>query len=397
MKNMVKVGSIAQFKNLIDVAGLPEEAELIRKQYVPEIAIDDTDERTVVGKISTIDEDRDGDIVMPDGMSMDRFARNPVVLVQHNYSELPIGRATKIAVTDSGIIAKTKFASTKKGKEVYQLFKEGILRAFSIGFVINKSVVRGTDAFKQFVAERKLSIGEGVRRIITQSELLEYSCVNIPCNQYALVMQVSEKQAGMDFTSLKTDLIVASGGIPIAEKDVDEFVTKPMAGWHSARQRDPGLFDPNTFWTVVNDFARGQNTIYGKLKGSDSRMTIQTRRFDAKLWTEAKAKEWCKEHDYSISQFEPAKPEPDKALSTIEVTLPKDIMVHTDLDFGKKADEPAVVPAVVPAVDPAPVQPTPAVQPTPVWNVVRSGSAVSTMTDAQAQDIARAKKSGRVV
>jgi len=280
MKNKVLVSNMKHLRNLINIDELPEDAEIIRKQYLSEIAVDEADEMTVVGKISTIDEDRDGDIVMPGGMSMARFSKNPVVMCQHDYSELPVGKAIKISVTEDAILSKTKFASTTKGKEVYQLFKEGILRAFSIGFVINKALIRGTDAFKQFVAERKLVIGEGVRRIITQAELLEYSCVNIPANPSALVMQVSEKQA-----------------VPEVVVDLNDIHAIP----------------------------------------------------------------------------------------------------HTALDFGEKAE----VPAVVPAVDPAPVQPTPAVQPTPeptpVWNVVRSGSAVSTMTDAQARDIARQKKSGRVV
>ena len=62
MKNQFNVGSIKQF---IDVAGLDEKDEILRKQYAGDIKIMPDEERTVVARISSVNVDAEGDVIDP--------------------------------------------------------------------------------------------------------------------------------------------------------------------------------------------------------------------------------------------------------------------------------------------------------------------------------------------
>ena len=78
----------------------------------------------------------------------------------------------------------------------------------------------------------------------------------------------------------------------------------PYSGQHSNRILDPGKFEQDSFRR--KNIAPGIDVILGKLKG-ESKMTVQTYRFDSSKYTAAEAKSWLKDHDISTSGFEPAK------------------------------------------------------------------------------------------
>jgi len=150
-------------------------------------------ERTVVAQISTTAVDRDGDVMLPSGVDMTDFKRNPVVLFGHDAGRIPIGKAEGMRRHRNALEAKVRFAdrpdSLPESQEwppdtVFSLFQQGVLRAFSVGFTIDNS--READ---QKDAEL---FGEGVRRVITNWKLLEFSVVPIPANQDALAVAVSK-------------------------------------------------------------------------------------------------------------------------------------------------------------------------------------------------------------
>jgi hypothetical protein len=69
-----------------------------------------------------------------------------------------------------GVLAKTQFANTPFADDVYQLNKEGVLNAWSIGFIPRKW---------EFDEKGKITT-------FTDIELLEYSSVSVPMNQDAV-------------------------------------------------------------------------------------------------------------------------------------------------------------------------------------------------------------------
>lgn len=118
---------------------------------------------------TTQGKDRDGEIVLQEGLNTENFMKNPVILFGHNYWDLPIGKATKVEKnTETGqTIIEGIFASAEANplaQQVRKLYDAGILIATSIGFIAKN--------------------WEG--NVITESELLELSFVPVPANPDAL-------------------------------------------------------------------------------------------------------------------------------------------------------------------------------------------------------------------
>jgi HK97 family phage prohead protease len=132
--------------------------------------------RTITSWITTPKADRSGDQVMPLGLAnKGQYLKNPVVLWAHQRQTPPIGQCTSLEVQATGIIAQTKFSSTTAlARDVFNLYREGTLRAWSIGF-IPKSI-RPKPRTQDYPA--------GL--IYDAWELLEYSAVPVPDNPEAL-------------------------------------------------------------------------------------------------------------------------------------------------------------------------------------------------------------------
>lgn len=130
--------------------------------------------RRVRFTITTADVDRDRDVVNAEGVEVEAFLRNPVVLFAHDYHALPIARAVQIERQPGKLIAETEFATAElnpMAEQVYRMVKAGFLRAASIGF---------RPLEWSYDEERK---GVNFERV----ELLEYSIVPVPANAMALV------------------------------------------------------------------------------------------------------------------------------------------------------------------------------------------------------------------
>lgn len=135
--------------------------------------------RTVKHYISTKTIDRYGDIVEPAGMVNDNFMKNPIVLWAHGggmfaSEPLPIGKSLWQTPDDFGVKALTYFAKHQLADDIFNLIKENILNAWSIGFI----PINASDEIRD---------GEEIR-VYKKWELLEYSSVPIPANPDALNM-----------------------------------------------------------------------------------------------------------------------------------------------------------------------------------------------------------------
>ncbi len=82
--------------------------------------------------------DRDGEAVLPFGMDIEDFKKNPIILYQHRKDE-PVGKCTDISLSDKGI-----YVTCEIYKELHPVAfaaaKRGVLKSFSIGFKVMDAV-----------------------------------------------------------------------------------------------------------------------------------------------------------------------------------------------------------------------------------------------------------------
>lgn len=133
--------------------------------------------RAVEAIVSSDTIDRHGDIIDQGSWRLDSYRRNPVVLFAHDYDQ-PIGRAESLDVQQGALHARIVFASTPKGEEVLTLFREGALRAFSVGFRVGS------------IQQEQTQDGRSVDRLL-DCELWEISAVAVPANPDALAKHKS--------------------------------------------------------------------------------------------------------------------------------------------------------------------------------------------------------------
>lgn len=155
---------------------------------------------------STSSIDRQGDSIDQSGWELKNFMSNPVILWAHRYDELPLGKATLVAVTENGLEIDVVFAEDEanpKAKQVKKLVDEGILNAVSVGFIAK----------------------ERNGNVITRAELLEVSIVPVPANQDALALAMKEMDASIqkDFDDFEEET-----NETVEEKPADHIIEEPV-------------------------------------------------------------------------------------------------------------------------------------------------------------------------
>ena len=154
----------------------PKEAdELIKK----EIDIKNLDDDTFVVIATDSSVDRDGDIVVPEGVDVKNFMANGSFLYGHNRDMLPVARPLEAKIVNGQLMIKGQWA--EKGTHdfcdaVRSLVKQDMLKGVSIGFL-------GKDS-----EENKDADGHRIGRKYTKSELVETSFTPIPSNANARVV-----------------------------------------------------------------------------------------------------------------------------------------------------------------------------------------------------------------
>lgn len=142
------------------------------------------EEKTLEIVISTKKQDRQGDIVEPAGLNFTEYLKNPVVLWAHDMSQPPVGKIIGIKRDDNQVTATVKFAETEFSNEVFNLYSDGYLNAWSVGFIPKKWT--------------RLPKKDGAGAHITEAEVVEVSAVPVPANPEALTKALenfSEQQS----------------------------------------------------------------------------------------------------------------------------------------------------------------------------------------------------------
>ena len=120
----------------------------------------------IEGYANTINVDRTGDVIPKTAWEkgLENYLKNPIILAYHDHDE-PIGRMVEHKVDNKGLWIKARISAA--AEDTFNLIKDGVLTAFSVGFMIKDATYDAmTDLF-----------------IIKELELLEISVVSVPCNQ----------------------------------------------------------------------------------------------------------------------------------------------------------------------------------------------------------------------
>jgi len=169
----------------------------------------------------------------------------------------------------------------RAAQEKHVLMKQKAIKGLSFGF---KTII---------------DLWDEARRVLKEIKLFEVSLVTFQAHPQALVTNVKQW----------------------AEE-------KPYPNEHSARIKNPDLFDPKTFRRTPDGTIYGSKkvpttaaVIWGKLKGaakpSDNPIP-QSIRFPTKNWTVAQAKAWLKDNNIKYEAFEAAAKSFEGAIEFIE-------------------------------------------------------------------------------
>jgi HK97 family phage prohead protease len=148
------------------------------------------DDGTMSAYASTLSIDRDNEIILPTAYlaSKESFMKNPVLLQFHDYWDEPVGKIVNLSHDEFGIVMDVEFAPTEAGEKFKTLYKGGFMNAFSIGF-IPKEYVTPNDEEYATLGLKGIN-KSSVRRVYTEIELLEVSCVPVPANRDAVTLAV---------------------------------------------------------------------------------------------------------------------------------------------------------------------------------------------------------------
>ena len=144
------------------------------------------DSIVIEGYASTNDMDRQGDVVPTNvwEAGMENYLKNPVILAYHDHSE-PVGRMIEHRIDAKGLWVKARISAA--ADDVFNLVKDGILTAFSIGFRI-------VDAEYNSAAEVF---------VVKELELHEISVVSVPANQNTIFSLSKAFNDAEEFKSFK--------------------------------------------------------------------------------------------------------------------------------------------------------------------------------------------------
>lgn len=164
-----------------------DDSQVVTRDYVVELDdAGDGDRPWVVARVNTDALDAFQTVILPDGVDRSEYLRNPVVLWEHGKDPArgrrPIGRAAWIKHRPErrDLLAKTIFAGDEFSRGIFQLYKEHVLRGWSVN---GKAIDAGPPTAAEVRARPEL---RDCKTLYRRIRLAEYSAVAIPGNPEAL-------------------------------------------------------------------------------------------------------------------------------------------------------------------------------------------------------------------
>lgn len=164
--------------------------------------------------LTSLNVDRDSEVVVPSGGDFENYKKNPVFLWAHKRDLPPIGKVLPdtIQQTDDKVTADVQFdLKDKFAKMIYQKYKDEYLNAGSIGFL-------PTEAGKPIFPEQQWDTW-------LKWELLEFSGVPVPANPMALsnkVLEEDKEKFGEEVVRSFETMVKYVSGIE-TEKDIEKY------------------------------------------------------------------------------------------------------------------------------------------------------------------------------
>ncbi len=162
-----------------------------------EISETDVPKRTFTCVLTKEIVDRDGEVILLDGLDLEAYKANPVVMFAHgkdkNAGKIPVGKMVNIRRVNGHILGDGEMASRPDAHPeaeewvpdtLLSLMQQKCLNAVSIGFVPIAGRRANADDMKKYGAKCEM--------VTTKSELVELSLEPTPCNSSALIIAVSK-------------------------------------------------------------------------------------------------------------------------------------------------------------------------------------------------------------
>ena len=186
-----------------------------------------TQDKPIKFVASTANPDRYGDVVDQKGWDLRAYNRNPVVLFNHNPSQMPIGKG-KAYVENDQLMLEVEFdQKDDMAKTIEQKVRDGYINAVSVGFQPSKTVARSS-----LPADHPYHGKSG--SYFQASELLEVSIVTIPANNEATLSKQFSREIGL--ADVARSLIINKHIISVQELDNGNYLVE-FAG-HSPEEME---------------------------------------------------------------------------------------------------------------------------------------------------------------
>jgi hypothetical protein len=134
--------------------------------------------------------DRDGEVVIAQGMNASEYLTNPVLFYNHDYN-LPVGKCLSLERRPTSIVADFKFAERPDDFEgpffpefVASMVGQGIVRGVSIGYTAENGGIR------RATPDDRKRWGDSVHTVFNKWKLMEISVAPMQCNPGALISAV---------------------------------------------------------------------------------------------------------------------------------------------------------------------------------------------------------------
>lgn len=145
-----------------------------KRHFIGRVKEINTEARTLTAYASTADIDRDNEVIQVEAWRASIAGKDSRPLLwAHEYRMLPVGKAEALAIDENGLKFTARFANTDFANDVWNLYRDGYLDSFSVGF----QPKRWEDGQSP----------EHPNRTYTEVELLEISAVPVPANPFATV------------------------------------------------------------------------------------------------------------------------------------------------------------------------------------------------------------------
>ncbi len=187
---MVDKNKVLYLNSQFEVKAAPAEGDLQESVFIE-------------GYASTNDVDRAGDVISASvwEKGMTNYLKNPIILAYHDHDD-PAGRMVEHKADSKGLWIKARISSAA---EIYNLVKDNVLTAFSVGFKI-------VDAEYNAAAEVF---------VIKEIELIEISVVSVPCNQNTLFNLAKAFNSAEEYDSFRTQFAPSSNSAKGLESTPD--------------------------------------------------------------------------------------------------------------------------------------------------------------------------------